>query len=203
MSKRYDEDYFQRWYRDPRHRVKSPLVLERKVAMAVAMAEHFLGHPIGSVVDIGCGEAPWRAFLKKLRPRIDYLGLDSSEYVVERYGLSRDIRLCCFGDLEHLRLDRSFDLLICADVMHYLPATELARGLSGFHDLCPQGFAYLELMARGDDFVGDREGYFARPAGFYRKAFATAGFTACGAHGYLSRALRADASSLELGARIA
>ena len=85
--------------------------------------------------------------------------------------------------------------------MHYLPSAELMRGLSGFHDLCPDGFAFLELFARGDDFVGDREGFVARPAAFYRKAFATAGFSACGAHGYLSRGLREDASALELSAR--
>ena len=52
----------------------------------------------------------------------------------------------------------------------------------------------------GDEFVGDREGFIARPAKFYRKAFAEAGFTACGSHGYLSRGLREEASALELGA---
>ena len=203
MPKHYDQAYFDRWYRDPGHRVKSPLVLERKVAMTLAMAEYYLGHPVRSVIDVGCGEAPWRAFLKKLRPRIDYLGLDNSEYVVERHGLARDIRLCRFGDLEQLRLDRNFDLLICSDVMHYLPANELLRGLSGFSALCPEGFAFLELFCRGDDFVGDREGFIARPASWYRKAFAEAGFTSCGSHGYLSRRLREEASALELGARIA
>ncbi|HWT14423.1 MAG TPA: class I SAM-dependent methyltransferase [Patescibacteria group bacterium] len=201
MSKHYDQAYFDRWYRDPKHRVKSPLVLERKVAMAVAMAEHYLGHPIRSVIDIGCGEAPWRGFLKLLRPKVEYFGLDSSDYVVGRYGLARDIRLCRFGDLEHQRFDRDFDLLICSDVLHYVPTRELLRGLEGFADLCPQGFAFLELMCRGDDFVGDHEGFIARTAKFYRKAFAQAGFTACGSHGYLSRALREEASSLELGAR--
>lgn len=124
MTKHYDQAYFDRWYRDPAHRVKSPLVLERKVAMAVAMAEYYLGHPVQSVVDVGCGEAPWRAVLRRLRPRIDYFGLDSSPYVVERYGLSRDIRLCRFGDLGSLRLDRTFDLLVCSDVMHYVPARD-------------------------------------------------------------------------------
>jgi SAM-dependent methyltransferase len=198
MSKQYDAAYFERWYRDPRHRVKSPLVLERKVAMALAAAEYYLGRPVETVLDVGCGEAPWRAALKKLRPRLDYLGLDSSPYVVERYGLARDIRLCRFGDLEHQRFDRGCDLLICADVMHYVPTRELLRGLSGFAELCPDGFAFFELMCRGDEFVGDREGFIARPAAFYRKAFAAAGFSACGSHGYLSRGLREEASALEL-----
>ncbi len=198
MSKRYDQDYFDRWYRDPRHRVKSPLVLERKVAMTVAMAEYYLGHPLRSVIDIGCGEAPWRGFLKQLRPKLHYLGLDNSEYVVDRYGLARDIRLCRFGDLEHQRFDREFDLLVCSDVLHYMATKELLRGLSGFSELCPGGFAFLELMCRGDKFVGDRDGFIARPAKFYRKAFADAGFSACGSHGYLSRPLREEASALEL-----
>jgi hypothetical protein len=38
------------------------------------------------VLDIGCGEGIWRAPLRSLRPGIEYLGLDSSEYAIARYG---------------------------------------------------------------------------------------------------------------------
>ncbi|HRQ66564.1 MAG TPA: class I SAM-dependent methyltransferase, partial [Xanthomonadaceae bacterium] len=83
MSKVYDRAYFDRWYRGS-DRVGRGGTLARKVALAVAVAEYHLARPIASVLDIGCGEGAWRAPLLQLRPRIDYLGLDSSEYAVAR-----------------------------------------------------------------------------------------------------------------------
>jgi SAM-dependent methyltransferase len=200
MPKQYDQPYFDRWYRDPRRRVKSPLVLERKVRMVVAIAEHHLGHALGSVLDVGCGEAAWLAPLRKLRPRVRYLGLDSSNYAVARYGRARNVRHCAFGQLAEQRFDDPVDLLVCSDVMHYLPTVELERGLAGFAELC-HGVAFLEVFCKGDDFVGDREGFVARSAAWYRRAFARAGFTHAGSHCYLSRALRERASALELAAQ--
>ena len=83
MSKHYDHAYFERWYRDPA--LKSAAIggsarLARKVALAVATAEYHLERPIRSVLDIGCGEGAWRAPLRRLRPRVQYLGFESSEY---------------------------------------------------------------------------------------------------------------------------
>ena len=46
MPKTYDRDYFDKWYRDPRHAVGSPVELKRKVAMVVAQTEYYLGRPI-------------------------------------------------------------------------------------------------------------------------------------------------------------
>lgn len=197
MPKQYDQAYFDRWYRHPRHRVKSDDALVRKVRMVLAIAEWYLEHPVRSVLDVGCGEAPWFPILRMLRPKLDYLGLDPSSYAVERYGASRNVRLCRFGDLEQQRFDRPVDLLVCADVMHYVPSAELLRGLSGFRELC-DGVAYLEVMCKGDDFVGDREGWIGRTPAWYRKAFAAAGFTACGSHCYLGPRLRQPAMALEL-----
>jgi SAM-dependent methyltransferase len=128
MTKVYDHAYFEKWYRHPRHTVGSKDELRRKVALAVAVAEYYLGRPIESVLDVGCGEAPWRAPLRALRPRVDYRGLDASEYVVKRYGKSRNIGLARFGDLASLRLDRRFDLIVCSDVLHYLKPAEIRAG---------------------------------------------------------------------------
>src|SRR4051794_10741553 len=99
MAKVYDQTYFDKWYRNPRHAVTSRGELERKVALAVAVAEYYLGRKIDNVLDVGCGEGVWRAPLRKLRPGVDYLGLDSSEYVVARYGRTRNLRRATFDDL--------------------------------------------------------------------------------------------------------
>ena len=129
MPKTYDRAYFDKWYRNDEHRVISRDVLARKVAMAVAMAEYYLGRPIRNVLDVGCGEGAWHAPLHALRPHAHYLGLDPSEYAISRWGRTRNLRLATFAQLEHLRFDERFDLIVCADVLHYLRAPEVRRGL--------------------------------------------------------------------------
>jgi SAM-dependent methyltransferase len=195
-TKRYDRAYFDKWYRNPRWRVGSRAELRRKVAMVVALAEYYLDRPLHNVLDVGCGEAAWRAPLKQLRPEIDYLGLDASEYVVARYGRSRGIRLARFGQLGELRFGRRFDLIVCSDVMHYLPAAEIRRGLSGFGELL-EGMAFLEVYTRSDLTVGDNRGYFARTPAWYRKAFTDAGLMSCGTQAWLSPRLMRPVSALE------
>ena len=101
MAKRYDRDYFDRWYR--RGGIGGARRLARKVALAVAMAEYQLERPVRTVLDIGCGEGAWRAPLLKLRPDARYLGFDSSEYAVRRFGRQRNLHLAHFGDFAQLR----------------------------------------------------------------------------------------------------
>lgn len=194
MTKKYDRAYFERWYRDRPGRNSA---LTRKVALAVAVAEYFLQRPIRSVLDVGCGEAAWRAPLLKLRPKLYYQGVDSSEYAVARRGRRRGIALASFGQLDQLRFGAPADLLVCSDVMHYLPTAELKRGLTGFDELC-DGVAFLEVYGSDDAILGDTAGFMKRPAAFYRKAFAEAGLTPCGLHCYLSPHLRGQATKLEV-----
>lgn len=194
MAKTYDRAYFDRWYRQGG--IGDPRRLARKVALAVAMAEYHLERPIRSVLDIGAGEAAWRAPLLKLRPGIDYLGFDASEYAVRRYGRSRNLQYARFGDFEFLRPCPPADLLICSDVLHYLGIRELNRGLPGLADLC-DGVAFIEMFAKEDEAVGDEDEFHARPASFYRRKLAEAGFVQIGSHGWLSPVLARHATALE------
>jgi SAM-dependent methyltransferase len=195
VSKQYDAAYFRRWYRGRHATPRAELA--RKVAMAVAIAEFYLQRPIRSVLDVGCGEGAWRAPLLKLRPRLHYQGVDSSEYAVARYGRARNIAWAGFGQLEQLRFGAPVDLLVCSVVIHYVPTAELRRGLAGFAELC-DGVAFLELYARGDRIGGDKAGFLSRPAASYRRWFREAGFAACGSHAYLSPNLHANAVALEV-----
>lgn len=195
MSKQYDAAYFDRWYR--RRDKRSPADLARKVAMAVAVAEYYLQRPIRSVLDLGCGEGAWRAPLLKLRPRLHYQGVDSSEYAVRKFGARRTIALATFGQMEQLRLGPAVDLLVCSDVLHYVPSGELKRGLSAFDELC-DGVAFIELFTTEDNILGDKDGFLPRRASWYRKQFADAGLVSCGSHSYLSRHLAGQAAALEI-----
>lgn len=194
MHKRYDQAYFDKWYR--REGIGGAKRLARKVALAVATAEYHLERPIRSVLDIGCGEGAWRAPLMKLRPKLQYLGFDSSEYAIGKHGARRNLHFARFGDFAHLRPCAPVDLLVCSDVLHYLPVREIDRGLPGLAELCG-GIAFLECFAREDEAEGDDDGFFNRPAAFYRKRFAMAGFRQVGSHCWLSPGLADDAAALE------
>ena len=195
MEKQYDREYFDRWYRGGG--IGGARRLARKVALAVATAEYWLERPIRSVLDIGCGEGAWRAPLLKLRPGLRYLGFDSSEYAVRRHGARRNLHLAAFADFRHLRPCPPADLVVCSDVLHYLPAREIDHGLEGLAELCG-GVAFLETFTREDQTVGDEEGFQKRPARFYRRRFQAVGLRPLGSHCWLSPALAADATSLEL-----
>ncbi|KAB8314498.1 class I SAM-dependent methyltransferase [Tolypothrix campylonemoides VB511288] len=197
MTKTYDRAYFDGWYRDAG--IHDAARLARKVAIAVATAEYHLERPLRTVLDVGCGEGAWRAPLLRLRPKARYLGFDSSEYAVARHGARRNLHFARFADFEHLRPCPPVDLLVCSDVLHYLGAREIDRGLPGLAALCG-GVAFLETFARGDAMEGDTVGFQRRPARFYRERFARAGFVALGSHLYLAAARAADAAALELPA---
>lgn len=195
-AKKYDRAYFDRWYRDPAHRVRATGETVRKVNMVVALAEYYLGRSIANVLDIGCGEGVWRAPLLRLRPGIEYLGLDSSEYAIRRFGRSRNLHMARFADLAELRFERRFDLIVCSDVAHYLRAPELRGGLSGFPELL-EGLAFIELFTSRDAVAGDVAGFIARTPAWYRREFAAAGLMACGSHSYLAPHLMRSVCELE------
>ena len=195
MPKAYDRAYFDRWYRNGG--IGGSARLARKVALAVAMAEYHLERPIRSVLDIGCGEGAWRAPLRKLRPRVQYLGFDASEYAIARHGRSRNLRLARFGDFATLRPCAPADLLVCSDVLHYLPTRELDRGLPALADLCG-GVAFIEVFAREDETEGDDHDFQPRPAAFYRRRLRAVGLQPLGSHCWLSPARVPLATALEL-----
>ena len=195
MTKIYDRAYFDKWYRCSE--VGGNARLARNVALAVATAESHLERPLRSVLDIGCGEGAWRAPLLKLRPKASYLGFDGSEYAIRRYGRARNLHLARFGDFEFLRPCAPVDLLVCSDVLHYLPTRELDRGLPVLAELCG-GVAFIEAFARGDEAVGDEHDFRARPASFYRKRLRALGLRPLGSHCWLSPTRVDHAAALEL-----
>jgi len=199
MRKIYDRGYFEKWYRDPKHAVGSHAALARKAALAIATAEYYLGRDVRNVLDIGCGEGVWRKPLRELRPQIDYLGIDSSEYVVTRFGRTRNIRLATFGQLGELRFDGEFDFIVCSDVLHYVPTSELRAGLRGVAEMLA-GVAFLELFTSSDEPEGDRHGFLHRSANWYLSTFAEAGLIACGSHCYLAQRMQESVAALEVPA---
>lgn len=195
--KAYDKAYFDKWYRDPRTQVHTPESVRRKVRMVAAVAEYFLGRKLRSVLDIGAGEGRWGVELRRLRPGLRYVGIDPSEYVVARHGRRRNIKLGTFEQVPSMALGRGFDLIVCADMLQYIPDAALKRGVRHIAGLL-NGVAFLESYTSADDMEGDLEGWHPRSKSRYRRIFADAGLVACGVHCYLSRAVAGNAVELEL-----
>jgi predicted TPR repeat methyltransferase len=165
--------------------------------MAVGVTEYFLGRKVRSVLDVGAGEGVWGTEIRRMRPGLRYLGVDPSEWVVAKHGRRRNIRLGSFEELPRLQLGRGYDLIVCADVLQYVPTDALKRGVRHIASLLG-GVAFLEAYTTGDDMEGDLEDWHPRSKSQYRRIFAGAGLAACGIHCYLNRAVSVNAVELEL-----
>jgi hypothetical protein len=97
-----------------------------------------------------------------------------------------------------LELRRRFDLVVCSDVLQYLPTPELRRGLEALRRLAG-GVLWLDAYTAEDHFVGDREGWQARSERAWRRAFREAGLVSCGLNCWVPRRLERRLTALERG----
>lgn len=193
---RYDRAYFDRWYRDPKTRVKSAASIRRKAALALSVAEYYLERSVRTVLDAGCGEGNWFPALRSLRPGIRYTGVDASSYAVGRYGKSRNIRLGTFATLEEIGLTDRYDLIVCSDTLFYLPLEEFRRGIASLARRAA-GVAFLELYTGEDSLTGDFPTEGLRSADYYRKLLGKQGFLPVGSHCYLGPVMHGAAMQME------
>jgi SAM-dependent methyltransferase len=196
LPKRYDKAYFDRWYRDRRNKVATSGDVRRKAQLVVGIAEVLLQRKVRTVLDVGCGEAPWRAALRSVRPGLRYTGIDSSAYVVERFGTTRGIRHGAFGTVGTLKLRGPFDLIVCCDVLQYVSAADLRAGLKSLVPMLG-GVAYLEAYTTADEIEGDHRAWHHRTPPQYRRAFTNAGLTGVGMHCWVGESLRPMTTALE------
>ncbi|MGA7614697.1 MAG: class I SAM-dependent methyltransferase [Thermoanaerobaculia bacterium] len=194
--KRYDRAYFDRWYRDPETSVIDDDAVRRRATMVLAVAEHLLRRPVRSLLDIGCGEGNWEPHLRRIQPGIRYLGIDSSRYAIRRFGRERNLRLGSFADASTRIGAARFDVLVCSDVLHYLTAREIDRGLPPLVDRV-DGIAYLSAYTSDDDTSGDLEGGYRRPASWYRDRFRRVGLTELGLQCWAGPLMQESGAALE------
>ncbi len=184
-AKRYDQRYFDNWYR--RRRIASPADLRRLVACAVAITEQVIARPLRSVLDVGAGEGRWQPALARIRPGARYAGVDSSEWAVAHWGRRRNLRRGRIDALDELGLDGPFDLIVVSDVLHYLPTPVVERGLAQIVARLG-GVAYLPTFTSEDQIEGDRAQFQRRRASTYRRLFTRAGLRPLGMSAWTSAA---------------
>jgi len=138
---RFDREYYQRFYYDPRTAVTTKREMQRRAHLIAAFAEH-TGIPVRRILDAGCGTGMLRAPLLRRLPRAHYTGLETSEYLCKRYGWEHD-------RLEKYRSSTPFDLVICYDVLQYLDAHAANRAIANFGRLC-RGVLYFSALTKLD-----------------------------------------------------
>jgi len=193
---RFDRDYFDRFYRG-RGALRSGAELARQVALVLAITEWVIGRPVKHVLDVGCGEGAWRAALRKVRPGLEYTGVDPSLYAVRRFGRQRNILEGRLGALSDLPLAPSYDLLVANDVLHYLDAHELRQALPELRALTG-GVAWLHLRTAEEDIIGDVAHLKRLPMARYRTLIQRADFLPIGLQCYVPSTRAVDLAAMDL-----
>lgn len=195
---RYDAAYFRTWYRDTASRVSTAASAARKARMALGVAEYYLEAPVRSVLDVGCGEGQWAPVLRKLRPGIRYRGIDASAFAVQKWGAKRNLTLGTFAELPTLLDETRYDLIVCSDMLYYVPTRELVAGLAVLAARL-DGVAFLEAYTDADAIEGDTANWERRDAAAWRRLFRGAGLVPCGPHCYAGPPLASMVMQLERG----
>lgn len=194
----FDQNYFNRWYHHKSQRVSTLPATRRKARLALSIAEYYLDRPVCSVLDIGCGEGQWQPILKKLNRSIHYTGLDPSPYVIKKFGKQRNLIQGQFTELKKLPLDKSYDLIICSDLLYYIPEPDLKQGLQWIMKHL-QGVAFLEAYSSTEPLEGDTQGMLPRSVKDYQRLFRQSEFISCGSHCYVNHHLAHRVTALERG----
>lgn len=137
----FDARFYQRFYVDPRTRVTTRAEMSRR-ATAVAVLAKQLQLPVERILDAGCGLGWMRPALLRGFPRATYVGLEVSEHLCRQHGWTQ-------ASLATYRSRARFDLIICYDVMQYLPERDASRAMSNLGRLC-RGALYFHAPTRED-----------------------------------------------------
>jgi SAM-dependent methyltransferase len=192
---RFDKAYYRRYYLEPRTRVATRAEMGRRADLIAAFARH-AELRVRSILDLGCGLGLMRSALLRSFPAARYTGVEASAYLCEKYGWEQ-------GSADTYRSNRRFDIVICNDVLQYLPARQAAAAIDSFTVLC-RGILYFGALTTEDwDCHCDQRltdsDVYRRPAGWYRRRLAT-GFIEAGVGMFLHRDCGAILWALEKAA---
>jgi 2-polyprenyl-3-methyl-5-hydroxy-6-metoxy-1,4-benzoquinol methylase len=137
----FDQDYYQRFYYHPRTAVTSRAEMRARGRMIAACVQ-YVGLPVKSILDAGCGVGLLKAPLTRAFPAAQYVGLEYSEYLCQRYGWRQ-------GSVATLRTRERFDLVVCYDVLQYLGLPEARRAIANLARVC-RGALYFGALTTED-----------------------------------------------------
>lgn len=102
----------------------------------------YLGQPVRTVLDIGCGMGLWRAVIAKHFPRARYRGVELSRYLCRTHGWTH-------GSVVDFKARAPFDLVICNDALQYLSSAEATAAIDNLARLS-RGALHFGVLTRED-----------------------------------------------------
>ena len=165
---RFDAGFYRRHYRDAQTRVVTQREMRRRAEFVAAFVRH-AQWPVRSILDVGCGLGLMRSALVEQFPRARYTGLEVSQYLCDRYGW------ICASAADY-RPARPYDLVICYDVLQYLPLAEARAALRNLARLCRGVLHFGALTTEDWRYHCDRRltdrNVHLRSADWYRRRLA-------------------------------
>ena len=144
VRRTFDKAFYDRYYEKPATAVVLSEEVERLAKFILSYLD-FVGVEVGTVLDAGCGLGMWKKALRKLDRRIDYTGIEVSEYLCDRFGWKH-------SSIADFKSRRKFDLVICQDVFQYLTRNEVLESVERVSRLCREAL-YVDVPTR-EDFEG-------------------------------------------------
>ena len=191
-TSRFDAEYYRRYYENRSTAVVTPAAARAEVRFVLAFCEH-IGVEIRRFADVGAGTGGWAKELARQHRRCRYIETyDASPEAARLYGHRRI-------SIERLA-GHAADLLVCRDVLRYIPDRVAKEGIERLAAKC-RGVLYLHVITSEDEVdeaASDMDGYF-RPAKWYLRALAAAGFRNAGMGLFVSERFdRFDPFTLEV-----
>jgi SAM-dependent methyltransferase len=167
-EERFGREFYRRHYVNPRTRVVTRAEMSRRAELVAAFVRH--GElRVRWILDVGCGLGLMRQQLLQRFPRARYVGLEASGYLCERYGWEQ-------GSAATFEAGRTFDLVVCYDVLQYLNSRQAAAAIRNLGRLCTGVLHFGVLTSEDWDLYCDQRNtdrnVHLRPGNWYRKRLA-------------------------------
>ena len=168
--------YFRKFYLNAATRVVTAAEMRSRAAL-IASALKQCQIPVRRILDAGCGIGLLQKPFKEFLPRARYAGLEASEYLCGHFGWT-------LGSIVDFEARNPYDLVICYDVLQYLPDAEAARAIVNLSRLSGAAL-YVSALTMEDwrencDRSRTDRAVHLRPGAWYRrrlnKWFRYAGF---------------------------
>lgn len=161
----FDLEFFRRFYLDPKTAAVSREEMTARAQFIAAFAD-YLGLGVRRILDAGCGLGLMRPTFRRIFPEARYHGLEISADMCAKYGWTQ-------GSVDTWRSARPFDIVICYDVVQYLPEGRAAAALANLARHC-RGLLYFSALTREDwlhncDRTRTDRDVHMRPAAWYRQ----------------------------------
>ncbi len=140
-SRRFDRDYYRRFYEDEATRVYADDDVDRLCSFVLAYLDR-LEIDVKRVLDLGCGLGYWRDALARQRKKAKYHGVEISEHLCETMGWEH-------GSVVDWRGNGAFDFVICHGVLQYLRPADAERAIENLARHC-RGALFLEVLTKRD-----------------------------------------------------